>query len=67
MKETRKAVSDSRTGTKKMHVGRHLGDRAHIMEREENLYTGQREEHEDLVNLDHGIIKFFMFLCKQSQ
>jgi hypothetical protein len=53
VRETRKAVSDSRTGTKKLHVGRHLGERAHILEREENLYTGQREEHEDLVNLDH--------------
>jgi hypothetical protein len=51
IKETRKAVSDSRQGVKKMSVGRHIGERAHVVEREENLFTGQRAEHEDLINL----------------
>ncbi|CAG7734224.1 unnamed protein product [Allacma fusca] len=59
MKETRKAVSDSRQGVKKMSVGRHIGDRGHVMEREENVFTGQREEHEDLINLEHGEKRHF--------
>lgn len=54
VKVTRKAVADSRSGTKKMSVGRHVGDRAHVREREENLYTGQREENEEFVNIDES-------------
>jgi len=54
VKETRKAVSDTRSGTKKMSVGRHLGERSHVREREENMFTGQREENEEFVNLDEG-------------
>jgi len=52
VRETRKAVSDSRSGVKKLAVGRHLGDRGHVREREENLFTGQREENEEFVNLE---------------
>ena len=55
VRETRKAVADSRSGTKKMSVGRHMGDRAHVREREENIYTGQREENEELINLEEGM------------
>jgi len=52
VKETIKTVTDSRSGVKKMQVGRQLGDKGHIVEREENLYTGQREENEELLNMD---------------
>lgn len=52
VKETRKTLADTRTGTKKMSVGRHLGERAHIREREENMRTGQREENEDFLNME---------------
>jgi myeloid leukemia factor 1 len=55
VKETRKAVTDTRTGTKKLAVGRHMGERGHVREREENLFTGQREENEEFVNLGEGI------------
>jgi len=51
IKETRKTITDSRSGTKKMEVGRHLGQRAHLQERAENLYTGQREEAEEYIGL----------------
>src|SRR5665811_1882025 len=61
VKETRKAVADSRTGTKKLAVGRHVGDRGHVRERMENVYTGQREESEDLVNLDESKLIIFIF------
>lgn len=52
IKETQKTVTDSMTGTKKMSIGHHIGDRAHIIEKEQNMITGDREEREDLINLE---------------
>lgn len=52
VKETKKTVCDSRSGVKKMAIGHHIGDRAHIVEKEKNVYTGEEEHREDLVNLD---------------
>uniref|UniRef100_A0A1B6HL29 Myeloid leukemia factor n=1 Tax=Homalodisca liturata TaxID=320908 RepID=A0A1B6HL29_9HEMI len=52
VKETKKAVSDSRSGVKKLAIGHHIGDRAHIVEREQNLRTGDQEERQDYINLD---------------
>ncbi|XP_050434811.1 myeloid leukemia factor isoform X2 [Adelges cooleyi] len=52
IRETKKAVSDSRTGVKKLAVGHHIGDRGHIVERQQNLYSGEQEENQELINLD---------------
>lgn len=52
VKETQRTVSDSRTGTRKMAIGHHIGERAHIVEKEQNYHTGDREEREDFINLD---------------
>lgn len=52
IKETQKTVSDSITGTKKMSIGHHIGERAHIIEKEQNILTGDREEREDLINIE---------------
>lgn len=52
IKETRKTVQDSRSGTKKMAIGHHIGERAHIIEREQNVHTGEQEERQDYINLD---------------
>ncbi|XP_019771574.1 myeloid leukemia factor isoform X2 [Dendroctonus ponderosae] len=52
IKETQRTVTDSVSGTKKMEIGHHIGDRAHIIEKEQNLHTGDREEREDFINLD---------------
>lgn len=52
IKETRKTVEDSRTGVKKMAIGHHIGERAHIIEKEKNVYNGQLEERQDFINLD---------------
>ena len=57
IKETKKTVCDSRSGMKKMAIGHHIGERAHIVEREKNVYTGDVEQREDLVNLDEGTAK----------
>ncbi|XP_018564949.1 myeloid leukemia factor isoform X2 [Anoplophora glabripennis] len=52
IKETQKTVTDTVTGTKKMSIGHHIGDRAHIIEKEQNMHTGDREEREDLINIE---------------
>lgn len=50
--ETKKSVQDSRTGVQKMAIGHHIGDRAHVIERQKNCYTGDEEEKIDYINLD---------------
>lgn len=52
LRETRKTVQDSRTGVKKMAIGHHIGERAHIIEREQNYRNGAQEERQDFINLD---------------
>jgi hypothetical protein len=52
VKETRKAVKDSRSGTQRMAVGHHIGDRSHVIERHINARTGERAENQEFVNLD---------------
>ncbi|KAJ8981903.1 hypothetical protein NQ317_007295 [Molorchus minor] len=52
IKETQKTVTDSITGTKKMSIGHHIGERAHIIEKEQNTHTGDMEEREDLINIE---------------
>nr|XP_049702396.1 myeloid leukemia factor isoform X1 [Helicoverpa armigera] len=52
IKETCKTVQDSRTGTKKMAIGHHIGERAHVIEREQNYYTGDAEERQEFINLE---------------
>lgn len=52
IRETRKTLEDSRTGTKKMSIGHHIGERAHVIEKSQDLQTGQMEENEELINLD---------------
>ncbi|XP_025409241.1 myeloid leukemia factor isoform X2 [Sipha flava] len=52
IKETKKAVCDSRTGVKKLAIGHHIGDRAHIVERQQNLYSGEQEENQEYINLE---------------
>lgn len=59
VKETKKTVADSRTGLKKMAIGHHINDRAHIIEREQNVYSGEHEERQDFINLDEGLCYFF--------
>lgn len=52
VRETKKTVADSRTGLKKMSIGHHIHDRAHIIEREQNVFSGEQEERQDFINLD---------------
>lgn len=52
VKETKKTVCDSRTGTKQMAIGHHIGDRAHILERKQDLRSGEEEENQEYINLE---------------
>lgn len=52
VRETQRSVQDSRTGTKKLAIGHHIGERAHVIEREEDLHTGDQEERQEFINLD---------------
>uniref|UniRef100_A0A0K8TCV9 Myeloid leukemia factor n=1 Tax=Lygus hesperus TaxID=30085 RepID=A0A0K8TCV9_LYGHE len=59
VRETKKTVADSRTGLKKMSVGHHINDRAHIIEREQNVYSGDQEERQEFINLDEEEVETF--------
>lgn len=37
-----------------MAIGRHIGERGHVLEKEQNLQTGDTEEKEDFINIDEG-------------
>lgn len=52
IRQTQKTVEDSRTGVKKMAIGHHIGNRAHVVEREKNVHTGEEEERQDFINLE---------------
>jgi len=52
IKETKKSVSDSQSGVKKLSIGHHIGERAHIIEREQNVRTGDREERQEYINIE---------------
>lgn len=59
IRETQRTVQDSRSGVKKMAIGHHIGDRAHIIEREQNYRSGQQEERQDFINLDEDAAEEF--------
>jgi hypothetical protein len=39
---------------KKIAIGHHIGERAHVLEHEQNLHSGEREERQEFINLDEG-------------
>lgn len=66
LRETQKTVQDSRTGVKKMAIGHHIGERAHIIEREQNLRSGQHEERQDFINLEEGEFEWRISVIRQT-
>ncbi|XP_071536473.1 myeloid leukemia factor-like isoform X3 [Panulirus ornatus] len=57
VRETRRTISDSRTGTRKMAIGHHIGERSHIIERE---HAGRNmEERQEFINLEEEEAKTF--------
>jgi len=58
-------MCDSRSGVKKIAIGHHIGERAHVLEREQNLHSGDREDRQEFINLEEGKVKveiFFLFV-----
>ena len=53
VRETRNLVRDSEKGIEKLSVGHHIGDRAHVVERQKTR-NGAIEEMVNLENLDDG-------------
>lgn len=45
-------LASLRSGVKKMAIGHHIGERAHVIEREKNYHTGHEEERQDFINLE---------------
>lgn len=64
VRETRKMVRDSESGLEKMAVGHHIGERGHVIERQRNRRTGNREENQEYINLDEGQGPLFTFVQK---
>ncbi|CAG2118100.1 unnamed protein product [Medioppia subpectinata] len=52
VRETTSSVRDSRSGLQKMSIGRHIEDRAHVMERTRNQYTGEEEANNEYINIE---------------
>ena len=63
IRETRKAVKDSERGIEKVAVGHHIGEKAHVIERQ-RLRDGQMEELVNLENLDDSKFLFFFSFFK---
>lgn len=61
VKETRQMVRDSEKGLEKVAVGHHIGDRAHVIERQK-YNGGDVEEVINLENLDDSKLKTFKTL-----
>lgn len=63
IRETRKAVRDSEKGVDRMAIGHHIGNKAHIIERQKNR-DGHMEEVVNLENIDDSESFFFILKMK---
>jgi len=59
IREVQQSVSDSRSGVRKMAIGRHLGERGHVVEKEQNYHTGEAEQREDFINIEEEEATYF--------
>ncbi|XP_023673803.1 myeloid leukemia factor 1 [Paramormyrops kingsleyae] len=59
IKETRRCIRDSESGTEKMAIGHHIHDRGHVIERSHNRQTGANELNQDFQNLDESEAQSF--------
>jgi hypothetical protein len=51
---------------KKMAIGHHIGERAHVLEHEQNLQSGEREERQEFINLEEGELRLLKILSVDS-
>lgn len=59
LKETKSALRDSRSGRQELAIGHHLHDKAHVKKKSKNVYTGEEEQVDDLVNLEEEEVDHF--------
>lgn len=59
LKETKSSIRDTRTGHQELAIGHHLHDKAHVKKKSKNVYTGEEEQVEDLVNLNEDEAESF--------
>ncbi|KAM6972870.1 myeloid leukemia factor 1 [Aplochiton taeniatus] len=59
IQETRRALRDSESGLEKMSIGHHIQDRGHVIEKNNNKKTGERELKQDFQNLDESEAQSF--------
>lgn len=59
IKETKNAIRDSKTGHQELAIGHHMNEKARIKKKSKNVYTGEEEQAEDLVNLDENEAETF--------
>lgn len=54
IRETRKAVTDSRTGEEKMEIGQHINDRGVLHEMRKNRKTAAEDKKQTLIGMEQG-------------
>ncbi|XP_046400824.1 myeloid leukemia factor-like [Ischnura elegans] len=59
IREMRKALCDGRSGIKRIQIGRQIGDRGMVIEKEQNLVSGESEEKHDYINMDEEELDSF--------
>lgn len=58
MREEKKALRDSKRELEKMAIGRHIGQRGHVMQKQRNTRTNESTQHQNLIGLDEGELDY---------
>ncbi|XP_050533843.1 myeloid leukemia factor-like [Daktulosphaira vitifoliae] len=66
VREMKKSVCDSKTGVKKLAIEHHIGNRGHIVERQQNVFSGVKEENQEFINLSDNESEEFYNEWKQK-
>ena len=64
LREEKKALRDTRRELEKMAIGRHIGDRGHVMQKQRNTRTNEVNQHQDLIGMDEGMWLVLLILLK---
>ena len=47
-----------------MAIGRHIGDRGHVMQKQRNTRTNEVNQHQDLIGMDEGMWLLSAYIIK---
>ncbi|XP_076435602.1 myeloid leukemia factor 1-like [Babylonia areolata] len=59
VRETRKTLRDSTTGKEKMAIGRYIGDKGHVIQRQRSRQSGKEKEDQEYVNIGEDDVSEF--------